>query len=116
MIIAARKNHVEFVKFLFEKGVNLDYKNADNQNCLDVAVINNQYSTAYFLVKNNMKLRTLSEYMNLLDPRLKEELENPMIVSEKTLFNLPQFFEHLTIMTDPADIPLFIFLKGGNNL
>ncbi len=112
MLIACKKSKLEFVKLLIENKVDLSYRNSENLDCLDIAIINNNYTIAYFLVSKGLKLRSLNEYMGLIDPKVKEELLDNNIRSGKKLFNLPLFYEHLEKMTDPAKIPTLLLIKG----
>jgi len=111
-MIAIKRHQLDFVKFLFEKGVDYTYLNKDKLNCLDVAILNNQYKCALFIYeKNVLELKPMEEYLNLLDPRIKDEILNDEVRTGKKIFNLPLFYETLRKKENPKDTPLFLFSK-----
>jgi len=111
-MIAIKRNNFDFVKFLFDKGVDYTYKNKLKLNCLDVAVMNNQYKIAlYILEKNILDLKPMEEYLDLLDPRVKDEIMQEERRSGMKIFNLPLFYDTLVKKVDPKETPLFLFTK-----
>ena len=72
----------------------------------------NQYKSAlYLLEKNLLELKPMEEYLEFLDPRIKDELMIEERRSGMKIFNLPLFYQTLVDRVNPKDIPLFLFTK-----
>ncbi len=111
-MIAIKRNQLQFVKFLIAKGADYTFRNKQKLNCLDVAIIGNNYKIAIYL--HDLKIlpiKSCDEYLDLLDPREKKEIFSNEVRSGKKIFNLPLFYENLITAVDPSKTPPFLITK-----
>lgn len=101
VMIAAKRNKLDIMIYLIQKGANVNHKNNYNLNVLDYAIIHANYSISFYL-KNNwntLEEKSEDEYIDLI-----KEMRVP-------LFNIILFFKNLKNKTDPAKTPCFVLTK-----
>ena len=99
-IIAARFNHLDFLKFLIDNNADLTVVNSDKLNCLDVAVIYMNYKTAYYLIHvKKMILNSEDFYFNI---------QNELNLRK---FNLPLFVDSINNFVEPDKVPVMTISK-----